>query len=218
MLIRPTRVAAVSCQALSPALSHAGYGSTDKPSLPECHAIAHATANRLTSRHRGRRASLPRPGPGREAGPARGARRSPRERQQKTFHPLGAGRKAPLPTGQARHDGTQAAMPRHASVPITFILSNQQAHYLPPDPSRMYGLGLAVPAMVSRSPPLCSGRGRPSAVRAVARMRSRVCSPPRLLTQLYTCIERVILFNIGGRLPRAAFVALGNDAGGARRA
>src|SRR5437868_8502443 len=52
MLIRPTRVAAVSCQALSPALSHAGYGITDKPSLARCHAIAHATANGMTSRHR----------------------------------------------------------------------------------------------------------------------------------------------------------------------
>jgi hypothetical protein len=36
-----------------------------------------------------------------------------------------------------------------------------------------------------------------------------------LLTQLYTCIERVILFNNGGRSPRAALFAPGNDAGGA---
>jgi hypothetical protein len=181
-------------------LSHVGYGSTDKPSLPGCHAIAHATANHSDIPSSGRRASLPTPGPRREPGPARGARRSPHERQQKTFHPLGAGRKAPLPIGQTRRYGTRAAMPRHASVPITFILSNQQAHHLPPDPSRMYGLGLAVPVMVSRSTPVYSGRGRPSAVRAGARMRSRVCSPPRLLAQLYTCIERVILFNISGRL------------------
>ena len=40
----------------------------------------------------------------------------------------------------------------------------------------------------------------------------------RLLTQLYTCIERVILFNNGGRSRRAARFAPGNDAGGARLA
>ena len=39
-----------------------------------------------------------------------------------------------------------------------------------------------------------------------------------VLTQLYTCIERVILFNNGGRLRRAALLAPGNDAGGARLA
>ena len=40
----------------------------------------------------------------------------------------------------------------------------------------------------------------------------------RLLTQLYTCIERVILFNNGGRSRIAALFAPGNDAGGARLA
>jgi hypothetical protein len=39
-----------------------------------------------------------------------------------------------------------------------------------------------------------------------------------VLTQLYTCIERVILFNNGGRSRRAARFAPGNDAGGARLA
>ena len=104
----------------------------------------------VTSRHRGRRASLPTHGPGRKAGPARGTHRSPREQQQKTLHPLRAGRKAPLPTGQARLYGTQAAMPRHASVPIACILSNPAAGYVLLDPSRMYGMRRDVLVMVSR--------------------------------------------------------------------